>query len=121
MNQPPDHVIDAEFQEDGTVRPCLGVVEVPIEAIDGAPAIGAAALEVRGRGDPFVVLVFAGKHVKVRADQLEVALQSLGMLARANAPPYGPPPPSMSPFFEGIPTPMGVPPFVRPRSRRPVP
>jgi len=77
-----DRIIDAEFEEGE--RPCLAVIEVPVEAIDGTPAVG-AVLEVRGKGDGFIILEIAGKSVRVRADQLEAALQSLAMLSRSNS------------------------------------
>jgi len=72
-------IIDAEFEEGA--RPCLAVIEVPVEAIDGTPSVG-AVLEVRGKGDGFVVLEIGGKNVRVRADQLEAAMQSLAVLSR---------------------------------------
>lgn len=99
-------VADAEFQEHGKPRPCVGVVEVPIESIDGTTSVG-SALKVRGRGDAFVVLEVGDKHVRVRADQLRTALQSLEMLV-----PFSYQPRPMPPFpIDGAPIPP--PPFMR--------
>jgi hypothetical protein len=89
-------VANAEFEEVGKIRPCLGCIEVPIEAIDGTPSVG-AVLEVRGKGD-----AFGGKNVRVRADQLAVALQSLAMLTpMPMLPPHPHFPPMPSPFPRG--------------------
>jgi len=63
-------------------RPCLGVIEVPVEAIDGA-AIVDVVLRVHGKGDEFIILEMPGvpsSHVCVRSDQLEAALRSLAVL-----------------------------------------
>jgi len=76
---------DAEYRVAGEVRPCLGVIEVPVEKIDGEETVG-VALVVRGKGDGLVVLEIGGKSVMVRADHLAQSLASLAMLA---GPPTG--------------------------------
>ena len=109
-------VVDAEFEEQDQLRPCLGMIEVPIEAIDGTPSVG-AVLQVRGKGDGFVVLEVGSKSVRVRADQLDAALRSLAVLTQGSV--YGavmmPDGPYHGPPFGGP-----SPPFAR-RMRRPIP
>ena len=66
-------------------RSYYGVIEVPVEAIDGEET-DSAVIEVRGNGDGSVVLEIGDRSVKVRAHQLATALASLAMLA--GPPPY---------------------------------
>ena len=69
-------IVDAEYEEEGQLKPCFVVVEVPVAAIDGTSSVG-AVLEVRGKGDPFVVLKIGDKSVCVNGGQLRAALHSL--------------------------------------------